>query len=169
MTENIAPKGKPGRPKKEKPPVDWQSKAKKWDDIEFSDGLENRFEIDPEILAAVHADGCDLEWIRASCLGKPDPESLSVAAQNHWEPVEAGKWGINVVEIGGLVLMERPRKVSEKFREYEQRKSVAPITNMRRKHGEGDLPVTLDSRHPSAKRSNKHASTYERLEIPGDE
>jgi hypothetical protein len=79
---------------------------------------------------------------------------------------------VTVVEHGGLVLMARPMALHEKAQEQERRDAATVLANLRRKHGDGDLGPNVPSefsRHPSARRSNKHVRTLERITIPTDD
>ena len=69
---------------------------------------------------------------------------------------------------GGMVLMARPMAIHEKAEARDKGNASGAITRMRMKHGEGDLAGVSPeaSRHPSARRSNKHNRTIERLDIP---
>jgi hypothetical protein len=147
-----------------KPPVDWDGEI-----VVQSDSFLN---IDPEVRQMYWDEyGIDLQWVAESCTGMPLEENVLLRKRNHWEEVEPGSIPeIPTVRKGGLVLMARPRCVSEKARAQQQKDAREPLETAKLRAGEGDLPgVTLNPRHSSARQFNHMRSTVERLNVPQDD
>lgn len=119
-------------------------------------------------------DGWTYEWKRKTILNQEDPAYQVALTRKGWEPVPAsrhsemmpsgGSW--NTIERDGMVLMERPKDITDEARDLELR---AARQQMRQK--EAQLNSAPDGQfgrnHPQAKaRINKG---YEPIPIPGDE
>lgn len=65
--------------------------------------------------------GWDYQWIRTSCMNKPDPAHVNANLENGWTPVQASQMpgafmpsGHNgAIERDGLMLVERPLAMTE--------------------------------------------------------
>jgi hypothetical protein len=131
---------------------------------------EDRLHLDPDIIDALARDGLVCVWVAESCLGQPMDYEVSKFTRNGWQPLDADdakSIGIGAVEIGGLRLMVRDKKMHDKALEAERNKARENVRIKEAGLISGDIPgVTLDSRHPSATRINKINRTYERLTVP---
>lgn len=91
-------------------------------DEEFEFREYNEFYIDPREIP----EGWDYEWKRETIAGQPDEENMIEMARVGWRPVDAERHK-NMMASGykgpirrkGLILMERPLVISNKFREKE--------------------------------------------------
>lgn len=96
-------------------------------DYEFHDD----FHIDPRLIP----EGWDYNWKRKVVAGMADPAYEVELAQGGWEPVEASRHPfmmpgnhVGPIERRGMILMERPKEISDmaKQRElYNAREAVA--------------------------------------------
>lgn len=73
-------------------------------------------------------DGWTYEWKRKSVMGKEDHNYQSALLRMGWEPVPASRHPDRmpighdgVIEIDGLILMERPKELTEEARQIELR------------------------------------------------
>lgn len=119
-------------------------------------------------------DGMDYLWVTASIYGQPQPQRLARFQKQGWVPVHASRhdglfmpkgWD-GPIEVDGLMLHERPKKISDLAKAYERRKAVGQIRAKEAQLLGGDVNTSLDSKHPSALRANRINKTYERIEIP---
>ena len=147
----------------------WKEKhgdASRW--TTFPTGEESPLHI-PDVEGAAASDGMELMWAVDTVLGKPtEVGGVKFAAKKGWMPVQKGEWGADIVETGGLVLVARPTKLGDKERNIEKAAAEAAPARLRQRAGAGDLPMT-GADHPSARRSNKHVRTFERIEVPDHE
>ena len=134
---------------------------------------EDRLQIDQSIIP----DGMTYQWITHSVFGQDIPTRRSRFMRQHWVPVMAERHdGLFMpkgykgqIEIDGLGLYERPKKITKMARDYEYQKATGQVRIKEQQliggHIEG---VTLDTQHPSALRSNTVNRTIERISIPKD-
>jgi hypothetical protein len=85
----------------------------------------NRYDIDLSLKPA----GMDYAWKRANLMGMEDTENLVNSEANGWNPVPAERhpeitgsrhYKNAEIKIGGLVLYERPKEISEEARELDR-------------------------------------------------
>jgi len=89
---------------------------------------EDKFFID----SADVPEAWEYEWKRMTVLGKEDPAYQVSLARRGWEPVPASRhphlmpagWSRQTIERDGMVLMERPREISDEAR-LRDRKAAA--------------------------------------------
>lgn len=166
MTDNNATtrRARKAAPAKNPRESRWATGAEKpsrWNGT-FNLGQENQYSLDPDVVADRDY---DYEWMTETVLGRPHPEIIVRGEQNGWERVAPNDDPrIAATEIGGQILMKRPKWIGEKWKEHERRSAEGAVTRMRQKAGEG-IPVSGGD-HPSAKRYNKHKSSFERIEVP---
>lgn len=119
-------------------------------------------------------DGMEYLWVTASVYGQPQPQRLARFQRQGWAPVPASRhdgmfmpkgWQ-GYIEVDGLILHERSKKICDMARAHERKKAIQQRQTKEAQLLGGDVGSTLDSRHPSALRNNKINRTYERLEIP---
>ena len=146
----------------------WKQKygdASRWSGT-FASVEENRLALPQDVIDNLTREGIALQWHVESVLGQPQDQALAVAQKNGWQYVEEGELpGVNVVSQGGLRLMARPLAIHKKAEAREKAAAEAAPMRLKQKAGAGDLPMT-GADHPSARRSNKHVRTIERLDIP---
>jgi hypothetical protein len=132
-------------------------------DIETTD----RFGIDPSIVP----DGWTYEWKRKSIMNQEDPAYTIRLAEGGWEPVPASrhpgympKGNHATIERDGMVLMERPKELTDESRDVELRRARNQVRAKEEQLGStpaGTLPRDSDSRtRPQVKKS------YEAMPVP---
>jgi len=184
------PKGKPRKPQgptplqqaqskwqAEKAKVDPRNKMKarpNWDDYDSSDRAVDELRI-PQ---GEFPDGMDLQWVAVSCLGQPLTKERSDFERKGWTPVHQsdfdgiynGRWmkkgEEGEISFKGLVLMARPLEFSLKAKEEDRKAARQQVAVKEAALRGGDLPISLDTQHPTALRSNVINRTVERLTIP---
>ncbi len=188
MTEETEPqyvKRGPGRPRKNpEPKVEAKQEPKatpkmraqpNWATIEpTSEDTPDKFHIPKDMFP----EGMDLLWVRVESFGQPDPHWRAGREKQGWTPVHQedfdgrfdGMWmkrgDPSEINLYGLVLMARPLEFSIKARQRDKRAAREQVAIKEASWRFGDLPVTLDSKHPSAINTNRINKSYERIEIP---
>lgn len=87
----------------------------------------DRFAVDQNIIP----DGWSYEWKRKTLLGKEDPAYQVELARAGWEPVPADRHpetmpmggNFNTIERDGMILMERPKELTDEARQVEYRRA----------------------------------------------
>jgi hypothetical protein len=143
--------------------------GKDWDGT-FVDLTESPLTIRKDILEAYQREGLDFKWARESTYGQPDPKNIAMHLANGWEAVEEGDFeDIHTVKEGGLVLMARPKAISDKARTRMEQEAKQPIHTMQIRAGEGvTVPMPGGGEHSSARGYNKIRSTREAMQVPDD-
>lgn len=115
-------------------------------------------------------DGWDYQWKMHEVMGKPDVERIRQNELNGWTPVPLSRypemmprgWKGEIIEVGGLVLMERPLLFTEEARAEERRAArEAVITKeaQMREGRSGDL---------GARQVNRFSKTRAPMEVPNE-
>lgn len=132
----------------------------------ITDATTNEFE------APRAPDGWTYEWKRASLVNQPDTQHQMALRQTGWQAVPAHRhpdmvpigWSGEAIERKGMLLMERPSVVTDKFRLNERRRASQQVRDKEASLGEtpsGTLPRAEDSRtRPQIGKS------FEKIEIP---
>lgn len=134
----------------------------------------DRLRINPDLIPS----GMAAMWVTDSVLGQGVPQHRSEFERKGWTPVHQddfdgqfdglfmpkGRQG--EINLDGLVLMMRPKQMSEKAELADKRKAYEQVAIKEQALTGGDLGTTLDSRHPSATNSNRIKRSVERIEIP---
>lgn len=92
----------------------------------MDEGIDEFF-VEPAIVP----DGWTYEWKRRTVMGAPDPSYQVSLARMGWEPVPAGRHpemmptGMSKADIErkGMVLMERPKEITDEARAIENRRA----------------------------------------------
>jgi hypothetical protein len=132
-------------------------------DIESTD----RFGIDPSIIP----NGWSYEWKRKSILNQEDPAYSVKLMEAGWEPVPASrhpgympKGNFNTIERDGMILMERPKDLTDEARDVELKRARNQVRAKEEQLGStpaGTLPRDSDTRtRPQVKKS------YEAMPVP---
>jgi hypothetical protein len=131
------------------------------------DDGEDRFRIDANEVP----EGWSYEWKRKLVLGKPDPAYEVELARKGWEPVPLSRHphmmpvgsAIEFVERDGMILMERPKELTDEAKDVEVRRARSQV-----RQKEQQLAATPDGTmtrdHPSARPNLRKG--YEPLPIP---
>lgn len=121
-----------------------------------------RLYVDPKIIP----EGIEYEWKARSCYGKAtDPMNWENLRENHWTEVPPDRHPGIVVEQDGLVLMQRPKYLSQEARQED----FAIAQDQARRAGlkVRETPQGQFSReHPSAQRSTVLNREYGPITIP---
>lgn len=172
-----------GRPRKNPLPVEREPIKTKWNmratpnweqhdptSVETPDKLH----IDPSLIP----EGMSLMWVTSQVLGQDVSQHRSIFERGGWTPVHQsdfdGQFDGKFMPKGrdgeitheGLVLMARPKEITEKAKFLEKKKAYEQVAIKEKALTSGDIPVTLDAGHESAIRTNRINKSYERLEIP---
>lgn len=118
-------------------------------------------------------DGWDYEWKRKTILGQEDPAYQVALARKGWEAVPADRHpqmmpegSYNNIERKGMVLMERPRELSEEARDIEKKRARQQVRQKEAQLGtasEGQFERNHDRVRPKIKKD------YSPVAIPGDD
>jgi len=176
-----------GRPRKIQPdavvvenkePKRFKMKAKpNWDHIDASDeSTPDRLRIKPELIP----EGYSFQWVTDSVYGQGVPQHRADFEKRGWTPVHQEdfdgqfdgmfmpKGAQGEIGVEGLVLMARPIEFTIKAERIDHKRAREQVMIKEQALRGGDIPITLDARHPSAVSTNRISKSYERLEIPGD-
>ena len=184
MTEAIPLKRGPGRPRKnlvvepKQPPKQLKMKAKpNWENFEAdSDDTPDRLRISPDMIP----EGMSAQWVTDSIYGQAVPQHRADFERKGWTPVHQEDFdGIydgmfmpkgmqGEINVEGLVLMMRPKQITDKAKITDRRRAREQVAIKEQALRGGDLPISLDSTHPSALQSNRITKTVERISVPKD-
>lgn len=134
----------------------------------------DRLRIDKSIVPA----GMTLQWVTDSVLGQGVPQHRAQFEKKGWTPVHQedfdgqfdglfmpkGRQGEIVSD--GLVLMARPSEITKRAEIADKQRAYQQVAIKEAALTGGDIGVTLDAQHPSAKNSNRIRKSVERIEIP---
>ena len=177
----------PGRPRKNPAPKIAEKAAPKshpkmkaapnWATVDpTEDDSPDRLRIDPSLIP----DGMSLQWVTSEVFGQPDHQHRAEFERKGWTPVHQEdfdgrfdgmfmrKGDPAEINMRGLVLMARPLEMTLKARERDRRAAREQVAIKEAALRYGDLPVSLDARHPSAINTNRISKSYERITIPED-
>lgn len=149
-------------------------KHKRWarlidDDIPEDDG--DRLKVPAHMIP----DGMEYQWVTHSVFGQAFTQFRGRFEMRGWEPVPASRHdGVFMpkghkgeIEVDGLVLMERPKILSDRARDADRKRAYDQVRAKEQQLRGGNLAgVTLDSQHPEAVARNKIQKSYERINIP---
>lgn len=121
---------------------------------------DDRFFIDRKIIPP----GMDYNWKRESCFGQSDPYHMNALKENHWRPVPDDRHPGMITKQAGMVLMERPRYLSDEAKQEDLREALDQVQGV--KNALGETPGGTFSRdHPSAKNATRITREYTPLVI----
>lgn len=98
---------------------------------------KDKYYVDPSKIP----DGWSYEWRTYTVVGKENPQYQVQMQRAGWRPVPAKRhpelmpkdWAEGVVLIDGMMLMERPKAITDFQRERDKREADAPIKNIKDK------------------------------------
>ncbi len=184
MTEEI--KRGPGRPRKnpiverEAPreaPRQYKMRAQpNWESVDPNqEETPDKLRIPRDLIP----DGMSAMWVTDTVLGQAVPQHRAEFERKGWTPVHQDdfegqfngmfmhKDAPGEINVEGLVLMMRPKEISDRARFNDQRKAREQVAIKEQALRGGDMPnVSLDTRHESALRSNKIQRSFERITVP---
>jgi len=176
----------PGRPRKNPLPpkvepkveakTQYKMRAKpNWETYDATtEDTPDRLRIDRSLIP----EGMDLQWVTSEVFGQPDPQHRADFEKKGWTPVHQDdfngqfngmfmpKNAPGEITVHGLVLMARPLEFSERARKLDRRRATEQVMIKEQALRGGDIPVSLDSRHPTAVNTNRISKSYERIEVP---
>ncbi len=126
----------------------------------------------PEGMAAL--------WVTDSIFGQAQPQHRASFEKKGWTPVHQDdfdgqfdgmfmpKGAQGEIKMEGLTLMMRPKHLSDKAARADKRAAQEQVMVKEQALKGGDLPVSLDSTHPSAVGFNRINKSIERIAIPED-
>lgn len=121
-------------------------------------------------------DGWTYEWKRRTIMGQEDPAYQVALARTGWEAVPARRhpemmpanWKGDTIERKGMILMQRPREITERIEELDYRKARNQV-----KAKEAQLaaapPGTMQAEYTNPKTKPKISKSYEAMPIPDDQ
>lgn len=187
MTEEQPIKRGPGRPRKnpiiereerrEPTSTSFKMRAKpNWEDLDVSsDDTPDRL----RIRAGIIPEGLSAQWVTDSVYGQSMAQHRAEFERKGWTPVHQEdfdgsldglfmpKGNAGEIKVEGLVLMVRPKEMTARANLEDKRKAVEQVMIKEQAMRGGDIPISLDSRHPSALSANKITKSLEQFDIPG--
>lgn len=157
----------------------WKMKARpNWEGIDVTaDDSPDRLKIDPSLIP----EGMSAMWVTNSVYGQDMSQHRATFEKRGWTPVHQEdfdgrfdgmfmpKGAKGEIMVDGLVLMMRPKELTERASHNERRKAAEVIHIKEQQFKGGDIAgVSLDTQHKSALGYNKINKTIERIEIPTD-
>ena len=131
------------------------------------------------IAQSLIPEGLSLQWVTESVRGQPFHQRRAEFEKKGWTPVHGEDFdgqfnGMFMpknqegeIRVDGLVLMARPKEMTDRAKQKERRKALEQVAIKEAALTGGDLTnVTLDATHPSAVNSNRISKSYERISIP---
>lgn len=149
-----------------------------WENVNIEDEeTPDRLKIADHLIP----EGMSFLWVTDSVYGQSMPQHRAKFERMGWTPVHqedfdgqldglfmpAGVAG--EIKSDGLVLMARPREMTEASRQKDRRKAAEQVRIKESALRSGDLPVTLDASHPTAVGYNRISKSYERISVPDPE
>lgn len=126
-----------------------------------------------EFAAPPAPDGWTYEWKRKEVLGKEDHTYLTSLFRKGWEPVPANRHpsmmpegNYATIERKGMILMERPKELTDEAREIERRKARQQV-----RVKEEQLSVAPPGQFERTNKDNpltKINKSFQPMEIPKD-
>lgn len=151
--------------------------APNWETVDANaEDTPDRLRISSDLIP----DGMSAMWVTDSVLGQGVPQHRSEFERKGWTPVHQDdfdnqfngmfmpKNAPGEINVEGLVLMMRPKQLTDKAKLSDRKRAYEQVAIKEQALRGGDLPVTLDARHPSAMNTNRINKSIERIEVPGD-
>jgi hypothetical protein len=134
------------------------------------DGGENR----DKYWAPAPPDGWDYQWKRRTVYNQEDPAYAVNLARTGWTSVPASRhptmmpvgWKGETIERDGMVLMERPAIVTDRFREGDLRRAKAQVRHKEEQLGAAPQGQFPRDAHPNVR--PKIGKSYESIPIPAN-
>lgn len=128
------------------------------------------------ISADMVPDGWTYEWKRRTVYGQEDPAYQVALARTGWETVPARRhpemmpvnWKGETIERKGMVLMQRPREITERVEQIEQRKARNQV-RAKEQQLNATPPGTMEKEFSDPRTRPQIKKSYEAMPIPRDE
>jgi hypothetical protein len=146
-----------------------------WESFDASsEETPDRLKIDPSLIP----DGMSAQWVTDSIYGQSMAQHRAEFERKGWTPIHQDDFdgqfdgmfmprgAKGEITVDGLVLMMRPKEITDRARFEDRRKAIEQVAIKEQALRGGDLPVSLDARHPSAVNSNRITKSVERIDIP---
>ena len=117
---------------------------------------DDRFYI-PRSLVPAHM---SWEWKREKVYGMPDLEHMTGLRENHWSPVDGKKYPGLITHKDGMVLMERPKYLTDEARQEDFDIATSQVRTIVDKQLRQTPEGTFTRDHPSARGATKLNSEY---------
>lgn len=122
-----------------------------------NDFVPDRFQIDPDDIP----EGLSYEWKRYTTMGQENRHYERELTKMGWEPVPAKRhpdlmptnYKGNTIEMDGLVLMERPKVITDRVRERDLRIAKSQVRDNEVQLGQAK-PGTMDRTLTQVKKSH---------------
>jgi hypothetical protein len=142
---------------------------------EIMGNLPDSEDADKFNVASLQPDDFTYEWKMRTVTGKEFPQQQIELAKYGWEAVPASRhpelmprgWTGQTIEQEGLVLMERPKVITDKIKARDRANALAPIQNMKEKLA-GVAPGQFARVDAHGNTNVKVAKAYTPVDIPGD-
>ncbi len=147
-----------------------------WETMEESSNSPDKQHIPPGMVPP----GMAFLWVTDTVLGQDFGYHRSTFEKAGWTPVHQEDFDRQLdglfmkrgaegeIRMAGQVLMARPEELNIAAKKRERRNAQEQVAVKEQALRGGDLPVSLDSQHPSAVGFNKINKSFERIAIPKD-
>lgn len=149
-----------------------------WEVMDGRDDSVDRFHIPKDMIP----EGMSLQWITSQVYGQEQTQHRAEFERKGWTPVHGEdfngrfdgmfmpKGQEGEINNGGLVLMARPKELTDAAEKRDLRKAKEQIAIKEAAMRGGDIPgVSLSTDHPTALAFNKVSRSYEQVQIPTDD
>lgn len=121
-------------------------------------------------------DGWDYEWKRRTVQGQEDPAYQVALARTGWTPVPVKRhpelmpanWTGMTIERKGQVLMERPKEISDRVRQLDDRRARNQVRAKEQQLAAAP-PGTMEKEFSDPRTRPQIKKSYEAMPIPKDE
>jgi hypothetical protein len=121
-------------------------------------------------------DGWTYEWKRRTIMGQEDPAYQVALARTGWEPVPSRRhpemmpagWKGDTIERKGMLLMQRPREITERVEELDLRKARNQI-KAKEQQLNAAPPGTMEREFSDPRTRPTIKKSFEAMPIPKDE
>ena len=157
----------------------WTMKAQaNWENMDGREDSVDRFHVPADMIP----EGMSLQWVTSLVYGQEQTQHRAEFERKGWTPVHGEdfdgrfdgmfmpKGQEGEISNGGLVLMARPKELTDAANKRDLRKAREQLAIKEAALRGGDIPgVSLDTTHPSAMAANKVSRSWERVAVPTDD
>lgn len=121
-------------------------------------------------------DGWTYEWKRRTVYGQEDPAYQVALARTGWEPVPARRhpemmpvgWKGETIERKGMVLMQRPKEITDRIEEMDRRKARNQVRAKEQQLAAAP-PGTMEKEFSDPRTRPSIKKSFEAMPVPADE